>query len=240
MVGIRVSCLMLSGPFFSNRAIPILSKVGLLAVLTGLLYPIVAPPPLPENLGEWLAVAGHETAVGLMIGLTLNFVFEGVQLAGQIVGFQFGFSLANVIDPQTQVDTPVLSVFHQLVALLIFLRLDVHHWLLRGLGKSFEYLPAGSALSSMTVDVLFRMAGGLWVIGIQIAAPVLLATFAADVALGFLAKASPQFPILFLAIPAKSLLGYSVLLGAVAFWPGILQRHFLDALSFVEQLLKLA
>ena len=62
-------------------------------------------------------------------------------MAGQILGFQLGYSLVNVIDPQTQVDTPVLSVFHQAVVLLLFLQLGVHRWLLRGLAKSFEYLP---------------------------------------------------------------------------------------------------
>ncbi len=61
---------------------------------------------------------------GLALGLTIQFVFEGAQMAGQVGGFQFAFSLVNVIDPQTQVETPVLSVFHQLVVLLLFLQFE--------------------------------------------------------------------------------------------------------------------
>ena len=72
-----------------------------------------------------------------------NLLFEAALMAGQILGVQIGYSLANVFDPQTQADTPVLSEFHRLAALLIFLQLDVHHWLLRSLVRSFAYLPPG-------------------------------------------------------------------------------------------------
>ena len=240
LVGLRVGTLMLFMPFFGDRAVPPRAKAGLTVALTVLLFPVFAPRSLPEDIGSWLAVAGHETIVGLMIGLIMHFVFEAVQLAGQILGFQLGFSLANVIDPQTQVDTPVLSVAHQMIALLIFLQLDVHHWILRGIGKSFEFFPLNSSITPATVSEFLRLAGGVWVIAAQIAAPALMATFVADMTLGFLAKASPQFHIMILALPAKNLLGYAILLGAAAFWPGVLQKHFLEAIQGMERLLGLA
>ena len=59
------------------------------------------------------------------MGLTLQFVFEGVQVAGQIVGFQVGHSLANLINPQSDVETTILSNLYQMLALLIFLGLNV-------------------------------------------------------------------------------------------------------------------
>jgi flagellar biosynthetic protein FliR len=152
-----------------------------------------------------------------------------------------GVSLVNVIDPQTQVDTPVLSIFHKLITLLIFLELNVHHWLLRGLGKSFAYLPAGSiAWLETGGPALIRAAGSIGLAGLQMAAPVLLATVVADVTLGFLAKASPQLPVLFFGLSIKSVLSLLVMIAAVVFWPRMLERHFMDAIATGERFLQLA
>ena len=73
---------------------------------------------------------------------------------------QMGYSLVNILDPMTQVDTTVLSVFSQTMALLIFLSLDVHHWIIRAVAHSFDYLPPGSASinAAFTSQVLHGLA----------------------------------------------------------------------------------
>jgi flagellar biosynthetic protein FliR len=147
----------------------------------------------------------------------------------------------NVIDPQTQVDTPVLSTFHQLVVLLLFLQLGVHHWLLRGLAKSFEYLPPGVASATpAATEELLHAAGAMLVVGVQIAAPALVATLLADIVLGLIGKASPQLPVLFMGLSVKALVGFLVLAGALRYWPVLMERYFLRALQTMEHLLHLA
>src|SRR5262249_50454251 len=158
------------------------------------------------------------------------------QLAGQLAGFQFGFSLVNIIDPQTNIDTPVLSIFFQLLALLIFLQLNVHHWLFRGLAKSFEYVPVSKVVISLaSTEELFRDASGLWLAGVQIATPLLLATLLIDVTVGFLSKASPQMPAILLSIPFKSFVGYGVLAISVGLWPLLFEKQFALALGWSER-----
>lgn len=162
-------------------------------------------------------------------------------MAGQILGIQIGYSLATVFDPQTQADLPVLSEFHQLAALLIFLDLDVHHWLMRALLRSFTYLPPASfSLSLAPVSALLHAAGGIFLAAVQIAAPSLVATLVVDVALGFLGKASPQLPVLFVGIAVKNLVGLSVMLAAIAWWPGVFGGYFERGIEFAENLLHLA
>jgi len=239
-VGVRIGMLMVFAPFFASLAIPARVKAGLTVALTALLYPVYAPRILDLNGLNWCRVVAGEVIVGLILGLTLNFVFEGAELAGQILGFQLGYSLVNVIDPQTQVDTPVLSTFHQLVVLLLFLQLGVHHWLLRGLAKSFEYLPPGVASATpAAADQLLRAAGVMLVVAVQIAAPALVATLLADIALGLIGKASPQLPVLFMGLSVKALVGFLVLAGALRYWPGLMERYFLRALQTMEHLLHL-
>jgi flagellar biosynthetic protein FliR len=80
----------------------------------------------------------------------------------------------------------------------------------------------------------------MWVAGLQISAPVLVASLFADAALGFVGKASPTMPVMFIGISLKNLLGLALLSGAVAFWPRFFDARFGRALEASERILKLA
>ncbi|MGD0226373.1 MAG: flagellar biosynthetic protein FliR [Terriglobia bacterium] len=241
LVGARVSALMVFAPFLASATISPRIKAGFTVALTALLYPVVAPS-LPSFSGArgW-QIAGGEFVVGLIMGITLQFVFEGVELAGQVVGFQVGHSLANLINPLSDAETPILSNFYQAVALLIFLQLDVHHWVLRGLVKSFEYCPPGMVVANpVMAELVWRAAGGMLVMAVQVAIPILLATILIDISLGFLGRASPQLPVLFVGISVKSVVAFLVVMGTLRFWPGLLEKYFGEALATSEQLMHLA
>jgi flagellar biosynthetic protein FliR len=240
VVAARVSALMVFVPFFSSATISPRIKAGITVFLTALLYPAVSAF-LPLAGPRVWQVVGGEFVVGLALGMMLQFVFEGVELAGQVVGFQVGHSLANLINPLSEADTPLLANFYQAVAVLILLQLDVHHWLLRGLAKSFQYCPPGTVVASpLLAEQVWRAAGGMLVIAVQVAIPTLLATLLIDVALGFLGRASPQLPVLFVGISVKTVVAFLVLVGTLRFWPGMLERYFGEALAMSERLMHLA
>lgn len=238
ITAIRVGSWIAFAPVFGNSALPVRIKAGISLALVAVLYPAAAGQVVPDSSWGWARVILSESILGLLMGLTLHFVFDGIQFAGQLLGIQLGHALASMIDPHTQVDTPVASVFFQVVALLLFLQFNGHHWILRGLAGSFELVPSGSAFASagMATEVV-RLAGGLWKIGIEMAAPILLVTVLADVALGFLGKQSPQLPVLLEGISIKSIAGLAVLIGAVANWPNLLERYFLIAIRSMQQLM---
>jgi flagellar biosynthetic protein FliR len=239
--GARVSGLMVFCPFLGSDAVPMPVKAALTLLVTILLHPLHGPSWLALGSWQWAQVAAGEIVIGLVLGLVANFLFEAALLAGQILGVQIGYALANVFNPDTQADTPVLSQFHQMAAVLIFLQLDVHYWLLRALVRSFAYLPPGAASVTLgLVGGLLHAAGGIFLAGVQIAAPSLAATLVADVALGFLGKASPQLPVLFVGIALKNLLGLAVLVAAMSYWPRLFSQQFARLIHVSEQLLHLA
>lgn len=238
----RISGLMLFAPFFNSDVIAPALKAGLCLALTALLLPVYqAQVAAMEHWNDWLTGITGEFLIGLLLGLALQMLFEAVNAAGQISGVQIGFSLVNVLDPQTQVDTSVLSALYSLLVTLIFLRLNVHHWLLRGLAASFSYIPPGMASlpRPLTVQAL-HLVNGIWLAAVQIAGPVLVATLLCDVAFGFLGKASPQLTFVAFGLPAKYLAGMLTLAGAIGIWPDYFERHFRAAIGWGEQLLHLA
>ena len=155
-IGIRISGLLLFAPFFGSDAIAPRIKIGLVVAITALLYPVCGPRALELSPSGILRVAVGELLVGLLLGLSVELVFEAAQFAGQLMGVQVGFSLVNILDPNTQVDTPVLSLFSQTIVTLIFLGFGMHRCLLRGLAASFAYLPPGAI--SLPGDVAQELA----------------------------------------------------------------------------------
>ena len=118
--------LMLFAPFLGSVVIPARIKAALTFALTLVLYPLVSKsfPSLPIN--EWPILVLRELLLGVAIGIATSIVFEAVQMAGQVLSVQMGYSLINILDPNTQVDTTVVAMFQQSIAMLIFLRMDVH------------------------------------------------------------------------------------------------------------------
>ncbi|MGA2980730.1 MAG: flagellar biosynthetic protein FliR [Terriglobales bacterium] len=241
IAGARVSGLLAVAPFLGSAAVPARIKIGFAFLLTLFMVPLV-PATSVATAPALIVLLFGEFAIGFLLGLTLQLIFEAGQIAGQVCGVQMGYSLASIVNPDnSQADSAVLSTFYELIVLLLFIQLGVPHWLLRGLARSFDYLPPGHfSLTWPAVHALFEFSAGMFVAGLQIAAPVLVASLFADVALGFIGKASPQLPVLFVGISLKNLLGLALLSGAVAFWPRFFDARFGRALDASERILQLA
>jgi flagellar biosynthetic protein FliR len=240
-VGVRLSGLMLFAPFFGSIVIPTRVKAILVLSISLLLYPTVGSSIGTYNMAQWPVLIFMEFLIGVAMGIATNVVFEAVQLSGQVLGVQMGYSLVNILDPQTQVDTTVISVFYQSIVMLLFLRMDVHYWLLRAIGNSFVYMPLGTThLSNLFTMSVLKMGGQIFGLGVQIAAPVLSATLVADIVLGLLGKASPQLPLMLLGPAIKSLLGFTILIATLKYWPDLFRGLFINTLENGERILHLA
>lgn len=240
-IGVRLTGLMLFAPFFGSTVIPARIKAVLVIVFTMLLLPAVSHNIAAESITQWPLMAVTEFVIGAGMGIATNLIFEAVQLSGEILGVQMGYSLVNILDPQSQVNSTVIAVFYQSIIMLLFLRMDVQFWLLRAIANSFAYLPPGTAhLSGAFTTGLLRTAGEIFGIGVQIAAPVLSVTIVTDIVLGLMGKASPQMPLMLLGPAVKSLLGLGVLIATLRYWPDLFRRLFLWAMINSERIFHLA
>jgi len=240
-VGLRVSGLMVFAPFFNSIVIPPRIKIVLAIVITAVLYPVYSARVPPAAVSEWPMMVAGETLVGIAIGLATSAVFEAAALAGQMLSVQMGYSLVNILDPNTQVESTVVATLHSSLAMLLFLALGVHYWILRAIARSFDYLPPGTAtLNPLLTRALLHEGVIVLQLGIQIAAPVLAATLLADLMLGLLGKASPQMPLMLLGPAIKSPLGLLVFGVSLGFWPRLFERYFSQSMAYAERLLQMA
>ena len=210
LIFLRVGAILLTVPIFSSSTIPLLFKVGLSFTIGLILYPILNLDEFPTQFEIISFGAGviSEIILGVIIGTSVRMVIAGVQLAGQLVGFQMGLALANIVDPTTSEQLPLLGELNNIIALLIFLAINAHHWFLRAIVDSFQIVPPFSfQFSGSLMDQLVVLGGNMFIIAIKVGAPVIAALFLTTVAFGVAARAVPQMNIFFVAMPLKILVG---------------------------------
>ncbi len=220
---------MVFAPFFGSNAIAIRIKIVLALVLSLSLTPTFPLSVIPEDLvlEDLLPLAFSESLIGLVLGLTTSFLFAGLQLAGQIVGFQLGFSLAKMIDPQSQVEGTVPALIHNFIGTMFFLLMNGHHFFFYAVSDSFDYLPVGAAhLSGPVVREVIRLSAQILVSGLQMAGPVLAVTILTDVVLGVIGRSTPQINVLIVGMPLKTLVGLSFMSFGFYFLPQLLGTRY--------------
>jgi len=229
LVFTRIATMVVLMPVFGYRSIPNQVRIGLALFLTVLLLPIVqdSKAAMPGGAIPFALLVGKEALAGLVIGFATVLLFIGVQMSGRIIDIQMGFRVASVIDPQSRARVSLIGQFEYLLAILIFLSIDGHHFLLRALQKSFELIPLGRMqFPSMLTERMVTLTGGLFEIAVKIGAPVMVVLFMTSVALGLIAKTVPQMNVFIVGLPLKIGVGLLAMTLSLPLFLSLFKRLF--------------
>ena len=206
LVFLRVGAILLSIPIFDSRSIPFFFKIAL-AFATGIvLFPLLKldVAPVPSNLFPFGINVAGEILLGLAVGFSVKLIFAGIQLAGQLAGYQMGLAIANVMDPATSEQVPLLAQFNNLMGLLIFLSINAHYWFIKALTESFRLVPPLNVnFGQSLLEQLIHLSGNMFIIALQVGAPVIAAMLLTSVAFGLIARTVPQMNVFIVAMPLK-------------------------------------
>ena len=211
LIFLRVAAIVFSAPVLDTETVPVTFKAALAFGVSILMLPMVDTVVSIRNLSLTAFVIGllSEIVIGVTIGLSVKLLFTGIQLAGQLAGYQMGFAVANVMDPSTMAQIPILAQLYNLTAMLVFLAVNAHHMFFSALVESYSILPPMSiVLSAQLVEMMMRLAGNMFVVAIKVGAPLIAVLLVTTIAMGLVARTVPQIHIFVVAMPFKILLGF--------------------------------
>lgn len=219
LVVVRASTLLLAVPMLGMRTIPPTVKIGLSVLLAVLLTPLV-PAVGALTPGAFILAVAQEVLLGLLLAFAVTLIFGSFQFAGALLGVQFGFSLANIVDPTMNSQETVVGQFYSILAGLIFFTINGHHLVLVGLARSFEAMPplgleltgaAGMTLAGALID----RSGMFFSAALRIAMPIMGALLLTDVAMAVISRSAPQMNVYFVGLPIKIAIGLAAILLAL-------------------------
>ncbi len=210
LVLLRISILLFMFPLFSSDVFPARLKMGFVMVVSLLFYTVVPVDitRFPLSVGATGLLILAEFLIGLALGLSLRIFFASVQLAGQVIGFQMGFAMINVVDPQTGANVSIMDQLGYWVCIVIFLLFNGHHIMFMAVVDSFRLVPIGYFMMHDALMVkLLEFGGHLFFLALKIGAPVIASLAFVTVSFGLMAKFSPQMNVMIVAFPLKIVVG---------------------------------
>jgi flagellar biosynthetic protein FliR len=181
--------------------------------MTLVCYPILRTkiPQLPADTLSLGILIIRETLIGISLGLLSRIIFAAVEFCGQLVGMQMGFSMSSMFDPSMG-QVPLMATLQVLLAMLLFLSLEIHHVFIRAIVESYQVMPPGSwHMSGGLLKFVMMLTTDLFVLGLKLAAPVMVALLATSVVLGIMARSFPQMNIFMVSMPLNIGIGLLVL-----------------------------
>jgi flagellar biosynthetic protein FliR len=184
-----------------------------------------------------------EVLVGLLIGIIAAIILSAIQVAGGFIDFQMGFAMANVIDPQTGAQSPLLGQYLYIISLLFLLMVNGHHLILDGIYYSYQFIPLDQGWlplgSAEVAEYVIRSVNTMFMIALQMALPVVGSLFLVDVALGILARTFPQLNIFVVGIPVKIVVSFIILLVVMGTMMAVVSELFETMLTTMRGLMSL-
>jgi flagellar biosynthetic protein FliR len=236
LVLFRVSGLVLTAPIYGSTVVPVRIRAALTLAATAMIFPMVGRQAFHDVSLSAAVVGGiGELMIGATIGLAVSMILMSAEVAGEMVSQQAGISLSEVINPLLDNQSSIIGQIYVVVLTLIFLLAGGHRAVMASLLDTFQVIPLLSFKPGESVVLLLaEMLTAAFIVGIRLAAPVLIALFLSGTALGFLSRTMPQLNILSVGFTLRALMTLSVAAIALGASEGLLLEAVWDGLDMIR------
>ncbi len=235
---VRFSGVMAFFPFFSHMTIPISVKTALTFYITVIFFPMTKLDDFPLELSSLILAVLSELTLGFIAGLALNIVFAAISLAGEQISMVMGFSMATLLDPQTGVNSTIISQALTFLAILILLAFDLHHYMILFISKTIGSIELGGFYPKEFIFRYFLEAvKNMFIFGFILAFPIIALSLLSDLIFGMLMKTMPQFNLLVIGFPIKIFLSFAVLTAILGSMMYLFRKEFSKVFLFLNGLL---
>jgi flagellar biosynthetic protein FliR len=232
----RIGGIVAAFPMLGGRTVPHQIKIALVVMLGIALSPLIRLPQLSQDAFEMTAGLASELLIGLMIGLAVRLVFGALEVAGDLIGVQMGFGAVQLLDPMTAQHSSVISEYFRIIAMLVFLSLNAHMVVVAAIVSSYETIPPfGAALG----EEVLQLSQHMFVVALQLAAPVLVVIILINILLAMLGRAVVQINVFVLSFPITILGGLLVLGLALPYTVSLFEREFIGLHDTIERLMRI-
>jgi flagellar biosynthetic protein FliR len=217
MAFLRIAAMFFTAPFFSNNTLPVTVKIFFALITTYIVFFSIKNTQfnVDDGIGLLIIWGIKEVLTGMMIGFAFNFIFWGISFAGMLMGTDIGFGMASVFNPSVEFENNLIGEIFFLFSTLIFLVLNGHHHLIRGITISFELIPIGTyTITDSIIQLLVKYSAGVFILAVKIASPILISFFLVHIAMGVISRVLPQMQVFFIVQPLQFGIGFILILAS--------------------------
>jgi len=231
---IRWSALIAFLPVFNFQTIPNMVKAAFVFWFTIITFPLVPLVTFEPTLNNITLSIINEITFGFFTGIALQVIFMILQFAGELISFVMGLTMATIVDPNSGIQTPVISQFFNLLAVVIFLAANGHYLMLELIAKSLHSMPFGEFFDMKSMgEYLMHEMNRFFILGFSLAFPILAVSFLSDIIFGMIMKSMPQFNLLVIGFPIKIAISFMIIIAILGSMLFIFKKEVFDVINIL-------
>jgi flagellar biosynthetic protein FliR len=204
---VRILAWVSISPPFATGGLPRMVKVSTAVGLSLAVTPIAVAHAPSAQVAPLLGATLEQVIIGAGLGFGTRLVFSAVEAAGSLIDLFGGFSLSFALDPLSQNNNSVFGRFYGLMCTTLIFVTQAHLLIIAGFLRTFHTIPLNSGLSLAKLNATIVPATGqMFLAALQIAGPIIVVLFIADMAMGLLNRIAPQLNVFSLSFPLKIVL----------------------------------
>ena len=241
LIFVRVSGIVHTAPVYGSTAIDVRIRIFLSLLIAMAIFPAVTVINLSQiSIMLLFIVIIKEILIGVAIGLLGRFLFVGVQFGGQLIGFQMGFGVVNVLDPQTHTQVSIIAQFQNIIMILLFFTFDGHIIIIEALSKSFQVVPLATFVFPVKSYIFIAsIFSSIFVTAIKIIAPVFIALVVTHSVMGIIGRLVPQINVMIVGFPIQIAAGILLLIFSMGYFVKIFEFLMYEYFNNIYNLLKM-
>ncbi|NOY63138.1 MAG: flagellar biosynthetic protein FliR [Gammaproteobacteria bacterium] len=210
---VRVGAMVMAAPIYGTLSVPVRIRLLIAIALTAVVVPVAPTMAAVDPLGaSGLLIIFNQLLIGIAMGFALRLVFSALESGGQIIGQLMGLGFAQMVDPQSGVQVPVVSQLYTVLATLIFLSFNGHLIMVEVLVNSFKTLPvAETGLGADSIWALVMWGSWIFSGAVLIAIPAVSALLLVNLAFAVMTRSSPQLNVFAIGFPITLIVGFVVI-----------------------------
>jgi len=234
LAAVRTTAFLVIAPPFSFRAFPARIKAMLGVGVALAVSSTVSASYESLDTGPFFAALAIQVITGALLGMLVMVCFSAVQSAGSLIDVFGGFQLAQAFDPQMQVNGAQFTRLFQMIALALLFASNGYQLILAGVVRSFDAVPVDGMLDlTRPVELLIDTTSQMMLAAVQIAGPLVLVLFLADIGLGLITRVAPALNAFAMGFPVKILLTFLLAGTVVLALPAIVSALAEDAFGLL-------
>lgn len=231
----RIGTILMLMPALGEQIIPARMRLSFSLLFALVLFPLLSPslPRLPEDMLEVVVLVLHELLVGFILGVIMRLLVSSTQVAGSVIAFQVGLSVAQSADPTNGgIQGAIIGSFLSFLGIALIFATDLHHVALAAVYDSYMiFSPTDPLMFGDAAEMVVQTVAGAFVVGVQMSAPFIVFGLVFYLGMGLLARMMPQLQVFFVAMPATIGVGLILLALLLSMMMGWYLLHFESGLA---------
>jgi len=234
LIVLRLAGVVMLLPGMGDSGVPAQVRLGFTLLFGLMLTPVVGPtlPPLPPGLGAMIGQVLHEIIIGLILGSLMRLMIFTLNTAGEIISLQTGLSFAQTANPTQAQPSSSVASFLAMLGLVLVYATNTHHLFIRAFVDSYQvFSPVKRIMLDDAGVLVVRTLSQSFMLAMQMSAPLIVFALIFNVAVGFVGRVMPNFPVFFAATPLSLLLGLSLFALGIGSIGMVFIDHYTDMMS---------